>query len=60
LLYAVTVRSDPIFLLVGSFKKALELMIQGYEGFPYTICEVSDIHEANGSSSMTSVCGGTL
>ena len=30
------------------------------EGFPYTIRIVSDILESNGSSSMATVCGGTL
>ncbi len=30
------------------------------EGYPYTIRVVSDILESNGSSSMASVCGGTL
>src|SRR5690606_30328523 len=30
------------------------------EEFPYTIRVVSDITESNGSSSMASVCGGTL
>ena len=30
------------------------------EGFPYTVRVVSDILESNGSSSMASVCGGTL
>ena len=41
-------------------KKALEPMIPAYEDFPYTIRIVSDILESNGSSSMASVCGGTL
>jgi polyribonucleotide nucleotidyltransferase len=31
-----------------------------YEDFPYTIRVVSDILESNGSSSMASVCGGSL
>lgn len=30
------------------------------EGFPYTVRVVSDILESNGSTSMASVCGGTL
>src|SRR5262249_54797830 len=34
--------------------------IPGVEKFPYTIRVVSDITESNGSSSMASVCGGTL
>lgn len=41
-------------------EKALEPMIPAYEDFPYTIRIVSDILESNGSSSMASVCGGTL
>lgn len=41
-------------------EKALEPMIPSYEDFPYTIRIVSDILESNGSSSMASVCGGTL
>ncbi|MFQ5712455.1 MAG: polyribonucleotide nucleotidyltransferase [Candidatus Scalinduaceae bacterium] len=41
-------------------EKALEPMIPAYENFPYTIRIVSDILESNGSSSMASVCGGTL
>jgi polyribonucleotide nucleotidyltransferase len=41
-------------------EKALEPMIPAYEDFPYTIRIVSDIMESNGSSSMASVCGGTL
>jgi polyribonucleotide nucleotidyltransferase len=35
-------------------------MIPGEEKFPYTIRVVSDILESNGSSSMASVCGGSL
>jgi len=41
-------------------EKALESMVPAYEDFPYTIRIVSDILESNGSSSMASVCGGTL
>jgi polyribonucleotide nucleotidyltransferase len=41
-------------------EKALEPIIPAYEDFPYTIRIVSDIMESNGSSSMASVCGGTL
>ncbi|ODS33826.1 MAG: polyribonucleotide nucleotidyltransferase [Candidatus Scalindua rubra] len=41
-------------------EKALEPVIPAYEDFPYTIRIVSDILESNGSSSMASVCGGTL
>ena len=41
-------------------EKALESMVPAYEDFPYTIRIVSDILESNGSSSMATVCGGTL
>ncbi|MCD4831234.1 MAG: polyribonucleotide nucleotidyltransferase [Anaerohalosphaeraceae bacterium] len=41
-------------------EKALEQVRPGTEDFPYTIKIVSDITESNGSSSMASVCGGTL
>src|SRR5215469_10758042 len=35
-------------------------MVPSKETFPYTIRVVSEIMESNGSSSMASVCGGTL
>ena len=41
-------------------EKALKIMIPDNETFPYTIRVVSDILESNGSSSMATVCGGTL
>ena len=41
-------------------EKALESVLPESEEFPYTIRIVSDIMESNGSSSMASVCGGTL
>ena len=41
-------------------ERALEGMIPPKEEFPYTIRLVSEILESNGSSSMASVCGGTL
>jgi len=41
-------------------EKALEQVNPKEEDFPYTIKIVSDITESNGSSSMASVCGGTL
>jgi len=41
-------------------ERALREMLPPEEGFPYTIRVVSDILESNGSSSMASVCGGTL
>lgn len=41
-------------------EKALETVIPGEEDFPYTIRLVSEVLESNGSSSMGSVCAGTL
>ncbi|MBN1204963.1 MAG: polyribonucleotide nucleotidyltransferase [Myxococcaceae bacterium] len=41
-------------------ERALRNMAPMAENFPYTIRIVSDILESNGSSSMASVCGGTL
>jgi polyribonucleotide nucleotidyltransferase len=41
-------------------ERALAPMVPGEEKFPYTIRVVSDILESNGSSSMASVCGGSL
>jgi len=41
-------------------EKALSKVIPDSENFPYTIRVVSDILESNGSSSMATVCGGTL
>ncbi len=41
-------------------ERALMQMLPGEEQFPYTIRIVSDILESNGSSSMASVCGGSL
>src|SRR5436853_3947206 len=41
-------------------ERALTPLIPGEETFPYTIRVVSDILESNGSSSMASVCGGSL
>ena len=41
-------------------ERALFPIIPTEEGFPYTIRVVSDIMESNGSSSMASVCGGSL
>ncbi|MEZ5844747.1 MAG: polyribonucleotide nucleotidyltransferase [Hyphomicrobiaceae bacterium] len=40
--------------------RALHPLIPGPEEFPYTIRVVSEITESNGSSSMASVCGGSL
>ena len=41
-------------------QRALMPVIPHDDGFPYTIRVVSDVMESNGSSSMASVCGGTL
>jgi polyribonucleotide nucleotidyltransferase len=41
-------------------ERALVPMLPPEEKFPYTIRIVSDILESNGSSSMASVCGGSL
>jgi polyribonucleotide nucleotidyltransferase len=41
-------------------ERALQALLPPYEQFPYTIRIVSDILESNGSSSMATVCGGSL
>jgi polyribonucleotide nucleotidyltransferase len=41
-------------------RRALEAALPDDTVFPYTLRIVSDITESNGSSSMASVCGGTL
>jgi polyribonucleotide nucleotidyltransferase len=41
-------------------ERALQALLPPYEEFPYTVRIVSDILESNGSSSMASVCGGSL
>ncbi|MDR2210425.1 MAG: polyribonucleotide nucleotidyltransferase [Spirochaetaceae bacterium] len=41
-------------------RRSLAAMVPSKEEFPYTIRIVSEILESNGSSSMASVCGGTL
>jgi polyribonucleotide nucleotidyltransferase len=41
-------------------ERSLASMIPAEEVFPYTVRVVSDILESNGSSSMASVCGGSL
>lgn len=41
-------------------ERALKSVIPSKETFPYTIRIVSDILESNGSSSMATVCGGSL
>ncbi len=41
-------------------ERAIQAVLPPYEQFPYTIRIVSDILESNGSSSMATVCGGSL
>ncbi len=41
-------------------ERALETVLPKYEDFPYVLRLVSEILESNGSSSMATVCGGTL
>ncbi len=41
-------------------ERSLEAVLPGPEDFPYTIRLVSDILESNGSSSMATVCAGSL
>ena len=41
-------------------QRALSAVLPAKEDFPYTIRVVSEILESNGSSSMATVCGGTL
>lgn len=41
-------------------ERALKPVIPGKDTFPYTLRLVSEILESNGSSSMATVCGGTL
>jgi polyribonucleotide nucleotidyltransferase len=41
-------------------ERALQSVLPPFEEFPYTIRIVSDVLESNGSSSMASVCGGSL
>ncbi|MDE3172259.1 MAG: polyribonucleotide nucleotidyltransferase [Gemmatimonadota bacterium] len=41
-------------------ERALQAMLPPFEEFPYTIRVVSDVLESNGSSSMASICGGSL
>ena len=40
--------------------RALHPVLPSHDEFPYTIRVLSDITESNGSSSMATVCGGTL
>ena len=41
-------------------ERALQPLLPHYEDFPYTLRVVSEILESNGSSSMATVCGGSL
>ena len=41
-------------------ERAIKQILPEYEDFPYTVRIVSEITESNGSSSMASVCGGSL
>ena len=41
-------------------ERAIQAILPPYEEFPYTLRIVSDILESNGSSSMATVCGGSL
>ncbi len=41
-------------------ERAIQSVLPPFDEFPYTIRIVSDVLESNGSSSMASVCGGSL
>jgi len=41
-------------------ERALSRVLPSYEEFPYTLRVVSEVLESNGSSSMATVCGGSL
>ncbi|ABB24489.1 polyribonucleotide nucleotidyltransferase [Pelodictyon luteolum] len=41
-------------------ERSIKMVAPGEQEFPYTVRIVSEILESNGSSSMASVCGGTL
>src|SRR5438309_1892345 len=41
-------------------ERALQALLPPYDQFPYTLRIVSEILESNGSSSMATVCGGSL
>ena len=41
-------------------ERALQPLLPQYDAFPYTMRVVSEVLESNGSSSMASVCGGSL
>src|SRR3546814_3372485 len=40
--------------------RALHPVLPNHDEFPYTVRVLSDITESNGSSSMATVCGGSL
>jgi polyribonucleotide nucleotidyltransferase len=41
-------------------ERALQALLPAFDGFPYTLRVVSEVLESNGSSSMATVCGGSL
>ncbi|HEU4699853.1 MAG TPA: polyribonucleotide nucleotidyltransferase [Gemmatimonadales bacterium] len=41
-------------------ERALQPLLPAYQDFPYTLRVVSEVLESNGSSSMATVCGGSL
>jgi len=41
-------------------ERALQALLPDFDAFPYTLRVVSEILESNGSSSMATVCGGSL
>jgi len=41
-------------------QRSLQNVLPAYDTFPYTVRVVSEVLESNGSSSMASVCGGSL
>ncbi len=41
-------------------ERAIKVVLPDHETFPYTIRLVSEVLESNGSSSMASICGGSL
>jgi polyribonucleotide nucleotidyltransferase len=41
-------------------QRALEMVLPSFEEFPYVIRVVSEVLESNGSSSMATVCGGSM
>jgi polyribonucleotide nucleotidyltransferase len=41
-------------------EKSLQRMLPDQDSFPYTVRVVSEVLESNGSSSMATICGGTL